>query len=372
VTGPARAECPDCGKDVAVKKDGTLRAHVCERPPPTRIVDAPPLPRVVRDLYALDALRPRSVQTEIGISALVGCARRAAHTILGTPETNEPDKLAAVIGTAVHKACEDATKARNPFAETELEVRIPDFDLLGHVDCWDPIDRAAEDYKTSTVERITGIRLDGPTRQQRAQVQTYGYALALKGYPVEKVRLVFLPRDGRGDQAYVWEAPYDEAQALEALLWLDGVRQQVANGVLPPPERFESSFCRDWCPFYDPAGVGSGCTGIADRPVDVEITDPELVEAAREYADGAALAKRGGELKDAAKARLEGVVGRAGDLVVSWSNPKERLVLDEDAVRETYAAAGLPLPVRRETATARISVKPAPDRPAENAQEATA
>lgn len=27
--GPQRAECPDCGKDIAVRKDGSLRKHTC-------------------------------------------------------------------------------------------------------------------------------------------------------------------------------------------------------------------------------------------------------------------------------------------------------------------------------------------------------
>jgi len=26
---PSRAACPDCGKDVALNKDGSLRKHVC-------------------------------------------------------------------------------------------------------------------------------------------------------------------------------------------------------------------------------------------------------------------------------------------------------------------------------------------------------
>lgn len=369
-----RAECADCGKDVALKKDGTPRAHTCERPPPTVVTAPPALPRVVTDLYAADAQRPRSLQTAVGVSALLGCARRVAETILGTPETNEPDRLAAVMGTAIHTACENATKARNPFAETELEIRIPDFDLVGHADLWEPIDRAVEDWKTTTRDRVSAVALNGPSRQQRAQVQVYGYGLTLKGYPVEKVRLVFIPRDGRGDETVVWEAPYDEAQALEALLWLEGVREQVQNGIKPKPERLASSFCRDWCPFYDPHGLGSGCTGIADKPADTVITDPEVVDAGVTYFRAGLDAKRSGEIKDAAKAACEGRSGRLGEteLVLSWSDPKPREVLDEAAVRATYAAAGLPLPVRIETATPRISVKPAPDRPAETAQEATA
>jgi hypothetical protein len=41
VRQPERAGCPDCGKDVAVNKDGSLRKHTC-------VLDAPP-PQVTFD-----------------------------------------------------------------------------------------------------------------------------------------------------------------------------------------------------------------------------------------------------------------------------------------------------------------------------------
>jgi hypothetical protein len=348
-----RRVCETCKKDVAVLRSGDLRQHKCEPP-----LELPPakLPRALADLYALDAARPRSTQRAIGVSALGGCRRAAAETILGTPMTNDPDRLAATLGTAIHATLEEAARARNPFALVEHEVYLPEFDLLGHVDYADPVvEKVCEDWKT----KHSLSPNHQPTRQQRWQVQVYAKALVDKGHDIRRVRLVFVPRDGSGRDAVVWEDDYREDVAIEALLWLDGVREQAANGMKPDPERVASSFCRDWCPFYDPQGIGSGCTGLADRPADVIVDDPEFVDAAVLYRTAADAAAAAADDQLAARAILEGRAGAAGQtgIVVSWSDPKPRLVLDEDAVREQYAAAGLTVPTKVEQAAPRISVK---------------
>ncbi len=73
---------------------------------------------LINVLRAKDASRSRSVQTQVGPSELGGCRRKVWYRLNAQPETNENElKLAAIMGTAIHAAIEEAIGAIDPKGE---------------------------------------------------------------------------------------------------------------------------------------------------------------------------------------------------------------------------------------------------------------
>ena len=88
------------------------------------------------------------------------------------------------------------------------------------------------------------------------QVHLYGLLLAENGYPVDQVTLVGIPRDGNERDVLVRSEPWNRHIADEGLLWLRELHTRLST---PAPER-PSSFCRDYCQFFDVLGL-MGCPG---------------------------------------------------------------------------------------------------------------
>lgn len=55
---PERSDCPDCGNEVAVNRDGTLRKHACESQAPATVVAEPGDPAAVVEPDAPAATEP--------------------------------------------------------------------------------------------------------------------------------------------------------------------------------------------------------------------------------------------------------------------------------------------------------------------------
>lgn len=207
-------------------------------------------PDEVRELL-LSGKTERDRQKEIGASEIGGCRRKVWHRIEGTPVTNPGTlSLAAKLGTAIHSWIENHLADQERFL---LEIPVERDGIKGHVDCFDQDRWQVIDWKT--------IKLSGvpyfPSKQQRWQVQIYGWLLsALR--PVDSVCLVGIPRDGTDRDIVTHVEPYDEAIALEALAWLDDVRERVD----PPKPEKRVGFCRDYCQYYDPSGV-IGCPALS-------------------------------------------------------------------------------------------------------------
>ena len=73
-------------------------------------------------LRAKDAGRARSKQTQIRPSELGGCRRKVWYRLNDQPETNDNEmKLAAIMGTAIHSAIEDAITVAG-YDETWIEL----------------------------------------------------------------------------------------------------------------------------------------------------------------------------------------------------------------------------------------------------------
>jgi len=77
-------------------------------------------------LHAKDATRDRSTQTQVGPSEIGGCRRKVWYRLNAQPHTNDDQsKLAAIMGTAIHSAIEEAiASGRRSAAPFIMEIEL--------------------------------------------------------------------------------------------------------------------------------------------------------------------------------------------------------------------------------------------------------
>ena len=282
-------------------------------------------------LHAQDAARDRSMQTEVGPSEIGGCKRKVWYRLNAQPHTNDnQSKLAAIMGTAIHAAIEDAIGALDPEGKEYLvETEVSYGDMKAHVDLFVPSTGAVIDWKTSKIKNLGYF----PSNQQRWQVQLYGYLLSKNGYEVKTVNLVAIARDGAEKDVKVHTEPYDESIALEAFEWLANVK---ASTTLPEPEK-DQSFCKDYCQYYD-ATEQMGCGGLKKERIvlsEVVIEDEEVDKHALHYLQLDGKIKELEKERETLKASLEGATGttRSG-VEISWTTVKGRETVDSKEVEK--------------------------------------
>jgi len=271
------------------------------------------------------------MQTEVGPSEIGGCKRKVWYRLNAQPHTNEnQSKLAAIMGTAIHAAIEEAIGALDPEGKEYLvETEVSYGDMKAHVDLFVPSTGAVIDWKTSKIKNLSYF----PSKQQRWQVQVYGYLLSKNGYEVKTVNLVAIARDGAEKDVKVHSEPYDEAVALEAFEWLASVK---ASTTLPEPEKDES-FCKDYCQYYD-VTEQMGCGGIKKERIvlsEVVIEDAEIDKHALHYLQLDSKIKELEKEKDSLKAALEGATGvTTSGVEISWTTVKGRETVDAKEVEK--------------------------------------
>jgi CRISPR/Cas system-associated exonuclease Cas4 (RecB family) len=302
-------------------------------------------------LHAQDASRDRSMQTEVGPSEIGGCRRKVWYRLNAQPHTNDnQSKLAAIMGTAIHAAIEDAIGAIDPEGKEYLvETEVAFGDMKAHVDLFVPSTGAVIDWKTSKVKNMSYF----PSNQQRWQVQIYGYLLSKNGYEVKTVNLVAIARDGNEKDVKVHTEPYDEVMALAALTWLENVK---ASKELPAPEK-DASFCKDYCQYYD-ATEQMGCGGLKKERIvlsEVVIEDAEIDKHALHYLQLDRKIKELEKERDSYKASLEGATGTtASGIEISWTTVKGRESVDAKEVEKLLGF--VPKVVGNESV--RLNIKP--------------
>lgn len=284
---------------------------------------------VVKLLRAKDDSKARSNQAEIGPSELGSCSRKVWYRLNGYEKTNTNTlKLAAIMGTAIHTAVEQALSWLDPeeqkfVVESEVEYN----GMKAHIDLWIPETGDVIDWKTVKKKNLTYF----PSKQQRWQVQVYAYLLEKTGVGKPKnVNLVAIPRDGDERDVRVHTEPYNPAIAEEALGWLEGIK---ASRVAPDPEK-DASFCKDYCDFYDATGE-IGCAGRKKEGGPVTIEDGDVDKYALLYLQ---LNKEIKDLTDSQDALKEQFVGVSGmtysGIDISWSTVAPRQSVDTDAVQQ--------------------------------------
>jgi hypothetical protein len=303
-------------------------------------------------LHAKENSRARSNQVQIGPSELGGCRRKVYYRLHDQHETNGNEmKLAAIMGTAIHAAIEDAINLADPDGTKYIvEQEVEYGDMKAHIDLWIPETGDVVDWKTVKKNNLSYF----PSTQQRWQVQVYGYLLdkSGKGKPVN-VNLVAIPRDGDERDIKVHSEPYDPAIAEEALNWLAAIKQ---TETAPEPER-DKSYCKHYCKYYDASG-DIGCVGLKkkDGEVAVEnlIADPDADRAALLYLQLGQQIKQLEEKQDSLKESLQGLLGvTQSGLAINWTTVAGRKTVDTEALNKQ----GILIPYKEGKESQRLSIK---------------
>lgn len=302
--------------------------------------------KLIKALHDKENNRPRSTQVQIGPSELGGCRRKVWYRLNDQPETNDAElKLAAIMGTAIHSAIESAFAGDNSIV---LEQTVEYNGMKAHVDAFVPETGDVIDWKTVKAKNLSYF----PSQQQRWQVQVYGYLIdkAGKGKP-RTVNLVAIPRDGDERDIKVHSEPYDESIALEALSWLEAIKESAEA---PAPERDES-YCKFYCKYYDASGE-MGCVGLKKGSTKTDLPFIESSDAdtnALEYLQLDNQIKELTERKEALRDGLSGLLGvtRSG-IEVKWT-PTQVNTVDKEAVEKALGY----VPMKQGKESARLSVK---------------
>ena len=297
-------------------------------------------------LYEKENNRGRSKQKQVGPSELGGCRRKVWYKLNDQPATNGGElKLAAIMGTAIHTAIENALANNNNFI---LEATVEFNGMKAHIDLFIPETGDVVDWKTVKYKNLSYF----PSQQQRWQVQVYGYLLdkSGKGKP-KRVSLVAIPRDGDERDIKVHTEPYDESIALEALNWLEAIKEAEEA---PAPER-EESYCKFYCKYYDASGE-VGCVGLkkglteADVPI---LDDSDLEIKALEYVQIDRKIKELEAKKEGLRDIFSGIVGRTpSGLEIKWSTMQTSSV-DKEAVMNALGY----VPTKQGKESTRLSIK---------------
>lgn len=271
----------------------------------------------------------RSKQEQVGPSEIGGCRKKVWLKLQGQEKVNPNTlRLASIMGTAIHTYIQEAFHAQDPFGERFLlENEFNAAGIKGHVDMYDKVNQEVVDWKTTKKSNLTYF----PSKQQRWQVQLYGYLISESGLPVKNVTLVALARDGDERDIVYHTEPYDAEVAAEAIDWLIDVRNRTEA---PAPEK-DAFFCKHYCGYYDPTNT-VGCSGKGKAEAEgAVIDDEEARSAARNYLQVTSEINELEKIKDSLKGMLEGVSGTTPEgIKVVWSEVAGRKSVDEDKVKE--------------------------------------
>jgi hypothetical protein len=223
---------------------------------------------------------PRSVQKTIGPSEIGNvCDRRLAYRISGTTAINVwSDPWPAIVGTAIHAWLDRAVnryQTQHHTSDWLTEVAVqPDPLVKGHSDVFHVPTGTVVDYKTTNADTLRKLRRgEDPSDTYKAQINLYGLGHERAGRAVRNVALVYYPRSGWLDDAYVWHAPYDRGIAERALARLYQIGFRLLDlDIENHPERFADVPAKPgdgcvWCPMFnrdkDPTTLASvdGCPG---------------------------------------------------------------------------------------------------------------
>jgi len=272
----------------------------------------------VSSLQYADLTRDRTTQTHdhiLGVSDVGNCREYARRIITGTPFTDSPTTGKARAGSYFHAGALGARAAVRPELLHEQEVTVAlsnGLELLGHADEIDPDEPSVTDLKTvDTDDEVRAVKRHGADTQQRAQRHLYYLGAAQAGIvPVRGgvTRNVWMARAGSSvDMVHVEQEPYSRAVVDTAARWLDDALDAANRGTEAPKDK-DYHWCERFCPFF------TSCRGDIDPGP--ELTDPDMVTAARRYYEATEEGKTQAGIRRANRDLLEGANGIAGDLRV--------------------------------------------------------
>lgn len=289
-------------------------------------------------LEAADLSRPRSEQTDLGVSAVGVCHEQVRRIMVGEVGTKTVG-MAALVGTWCHDGITAARKMLNPrlLHEVEVTVTLPSgITLLGHVDELDPDEPSATDFKTA--DGLSMARKMGSDDQQRFQRHLYALGAVQAGLVSEEglvVRNLWIDRSGRTDELHVEQEPFSREVIQAADAWLSDVVYAVRNGE-PAQRDKDRSWCMKCCPF------AADCRGGEEDSL--LLLDPVYASAAQAVLDGKALEKAGAAQAEDGRRVLEPLQEQrgtfvAGDYAIRWTtiNRKDGISYPKLSVEERVA-----------------------------------
>lgn len=306
---------------------------------------------LIKAITAAGMSESRGKQTDIGPSQIGGCSRKLWLQINDAERVNHDLlRFSSMMGTAIHSYIQQAFHRLDPFNERyllEQEIYSEETGIRGHVDMFDKERGEVIDWKSTKMKNLGYF----PSRQQRWQVQLYGWLLSsVLGHDVKTVTLVAIPRDGTEQDIVYHSEPFDMNVVNEALAWLS----EVKFAKYPPAPEKDAVFCRNYCEFYDKTGT-KGCAARLKSDADsVVIPDADVDEAARNYLRVSDEIRRLEAEKDGIKGFLEGANGTTvSGIKVAWSSVAGRKSIDEAEVLNKLGY----VPFRTGRESARLSVK---------------
>lgn len=300
-------------------------------------------------LLAWDRRRPRSQQTEFGMSELGDCRRRAGYRLAGVQPTNAGGSVQAVMGTAVHEAVarvlrELQSEGLIP-ADALIEHPVTFAGILGHLDLFD--ESEVTDTKSTSSRWLAKLKVNGPTRANLWQTHGYGAGLIAQGRKVRRINIDYIARD-TGEQ-WRWTGPFEPSHVRDALAWVQEVRSTPLDD-LPRDHDPDGPFCSH-CPFFD--RCWEGYVPDRDRRSVLYVEDPDAAAWAARLEDArerkAAAAADEAEAKGALDALRpdendDQTVEITGyDKALRWTVRTSHR-LNTTQVRQDYAAAGRRVP----------------------------
>jgi len=308
---------------------------------------------LIKAVTAAGLSEARGKQTDIGPSQVGGCARKLWLQLNGAEKTNNDLlRFSSMMGTAIHQYIQEAFHRLDPFQERyllEQEVYSEETQIRGHVDMFDKELGEVIDWKSTKLRNLAYF----PSRQQRWQVQLYGYLIkSVLGLEVNTVTLVAIPRDGTENDIVYHSEAFDMNVANEALAWLS----EVKFAKHPPAPEKDAVFCRNYCEFYDKTGT-KGCAARLKSDADsFVIPDPIIDKVAQDYLKVSNEIRRLEAEKDGLKGFLEGANGTTiSGIKVAWSSMAGRKSIDEAEVLEKLGY----VPFKTGRDSARLTVKEA-------------
>lgn len=223
---------------------------------------------------------PRSLQRAIGPSELgAACDRQVAYRIAGSEPVNIwSDPWPAIVGTAIHNWLEVAiNRYQQQVGDrgwlTELNVQ-PDPIVRGRSDVFNRITGTVLDHKSTGATTMRKLHKgEPPSPGYITQIHLYGLGHERAGRQVNRVALIYYPRSGWLDDAFVWQEPYNRDIAMKALDRMYRIGFQLLDlDIENNPSAFQLVTATPgdacvWCPMFnkslDPDVTASekGCPG---------------------------------------------------------------------------------------------------------------
>lgn len=267
---------------------------------------------------------PRSVQSAEGIlgpSDIGFCRQKAKLMIEGVPQTDDPPKWAAAVGTALHNYIEAAIKKSHPdwlcgsIDEIEVTATLPSgVEVKGHPDIVVPSSNAVLDIKT--VDGYEWIKRSGTSQQHKYQRHLYAMGLLQAGILDESkpvlVGNIYFDRSGKQSEPLVLVEEMDVTLTNEIDSWIQDVIYAVKHNE-DASRDVPSPVCEKICSHFTACRGG---LGIEEGTVMIQ--DQELLSAVDMYVEGRDMAKKAEQMKKEAQSMLNGINGSTGTYQVRW------------------------------------------------------